>query len=136
MAIDKVTEKMCLCVGLGNAAAINNNLEMYKGMPGVTVCPGPNMAYFSEILSLHRKTDHIYGRTNVVKAANRPHMFIKELGMYISHLKERLAACSESISEKQRSYLVQFRENLLEGVGHYKNLLSQFPEMLEEAGNR
>lgn len=136
MAIDKVTEKMCLCVGLGNAAAINNDLEMYKGMPGVTVCPGPNMAYFSEILSLHKMTDHIYGRTNVVKVAHRPHMFIKELGMYIGHLKERFAACSESISEKQRSYLVQFQENLLEGVEHYKNLLSQFPEMLEEAGNR
>src|SRR3989339_1993770 len=56
---DKVVDKACLCVGLGNSAMLKNNLEIKGNSKGVSVCPGPNMAYFDKILSLREMVDHI-----------------------------------------------------------------------------
>lgn len=45
---DKIVDKSCICVGLGTAALMENNLDMRTEGEGVSVCPGPNMAYFSK----------------------------------------------------------------------------------------
>src|SRR3989304_5858467 len=43
---DKIVDKACICVGLGNSAMLKNNLEIKGNSKGVSICPGPNMAYF------------------------------------------------------------------------------------------
>src|SRR5690606_450705 len=80
---DSIVEKACLCVGLTVSALIVNKLDHKKEGSGVSVCPGPNMAYFSQIVSLKKMVDHIYGRMNLIVRNDRPHMFVKELSMYI-----------------------------------------------------
>ncbi|MBT8260113.1 MAG: hypothetical protein KJN82_02270, partial [Bacteroidia bacterium] len=45
---DKVTEKSCICVGLGTSALLVHDVETKKEGKGIAVCPGPNMAYFSK----------------------------------------------------------------------------------------
>ncbi|MHB1277520.1 MAG: hypothetical protein ACYC1Q_03915, partial [Bacteroidia bacterium] len=62
----RITEKSCICVGLGTAALLVNDLSTKREGKGVSICPGPNLAYFSRIMSLREVTGHIYGRINVI----------------------------------------------------------------------
>ena len=44
---DQITDKTCLCMGLAAAAVINYEVNTRESK-GVSICPGPNMAYFSD----------------------------------------------------------------------------------------
>jgi hypothetical protein len=122
---EKVTVKSCICVGLGTSALKVNNLETKVEGEGVSVCPGPNMAYFSQTLSLKKMVDHIYGRANVINRTDRPNMFIKELNMYVDYLKNLAAEKTKPLEEKQKRYLTKFQSNLNEGISYYKNMFSK-----------
>jgi hypothetical protein len=118
-----VLDKECLCVGLSNAAAINYDEEFVSNMPAVNICPGPNIANFSQVVSLHTMTDHIYGRTNIISNTNRPHMFIAELYLYLDYLKEQLE--SDTLAgqfEKKKKYYASFCKNLSDGIRYYQQL--------------
>ncbi len=119
--LQEVLDKECLCIGLSNAAVKTYNLQPFKKLESVNVCPGPNIAYFSEIISLKRMVDHIYGRTNVIHAG-RPHMFIKELHLYVAYWTELLAEARGSIDNKRKAYIQHFYENLISGIAYYRNL--------------
>ena len=127
-AFDKIVEKACICVGLGTPAYLNNDIDIKGIGPGVSICPGPNMAYFDKIVSLKEMTDHIYGRLNIISRKDRPHMFIKELGLYLDFLKDKIEDAQKNISEKQATYFEKFRKNLNEGMDYYKNLFVEFDQ--------
>src|SRR5665647_178829 len=118
-----VLDKECLCVGLSNAAAISYKETFIKNMNAVTICPGPNIANFSKIVSLQTMTDHIYGRKNILTNTNRPHMFIAELHLYIDYLKEQLEddTRTEQFSKKKK-YYASFYQNLRDGITYYQQL--------------
>lgn len=118
---NKIIEKSCLCVGLSTPALINNKIET-KGKDGVSVCPGPNMAYFSKLMKLKEITDHIYGRTNLLSGSDRPNMFVKELTLYLDYLKTKIDETSSSLNKKQEKYLVNFSKNLDEGINYYQEV--------------
>jgi hypothetical protein len=122
---NKVVGKSCICVGLGTSALLVNHLDTRIEKPGVSVCPGPNMAYFSEVMTLKEMVDHIYGKINVIKRKDRPHMFIKELMIYIDYLKNKIDETSVPWSEKQHEYFITFRDNLDKGIQYYKELASK-----------
>ena len=137
-----VVAKECLCVGLSNPAAINYEQTFIKKLNAVTICPGPNIANFSKVVSLQTMTDHIYGRKNIVTNANRPHMFIAELHLYIDFLKEQL---EEDIYTEQflkrKKYYVSFYQNLINGIIYYRQLpnmpginRNEFLKALDNAG--
>lgn len=121
---DKIVEKSCICVGLGTSALLVNDLDTKIEGKGVSVCPGPNMAYFSEVVSLKAMSDHIYGRDTVLKRTDRPHMFIKELGMYIDYFGKMVADIKQPIDDRQRKQLLNFRDNLNNGITYYRDLFS------------
>ena len=121
-------QKECLCTGLCNSVAKNYDFTFVKKMDFVTVCPGPNLAYFSGKYSLQELTDHIYGRTNVL-SGYRPHMFIKELQLYIDYLKE-LADSTDFSNKREVKKFSRFTQNLEEGIDYYKNLF--FREVIKE----
>lgn len=121
--LNEVLEKECLCIGLSNAAAITYDEPFIKNLPSVNICPGPNIANFSKIVSLQTMTDHIYGRTNILTNPNRPHMFIAELNLYMDYLKEQLEADNFSGQLlKKKKYYVSFFKNLNEGIKYYRYL--------------
>jgi hypothetical protein len=120
--LNKITEKSCVCVGLGTSAMLAYNLDTKSEGEGVSICPGPNMAYYSKIMSLKNITDHIYGRDNMITRSDRPNLFIKELNIYINYLKEKLEAFKASVNKKDEKYLLTFTSNLNEGIMYYKNL--------------
>ena len=98
---DEVVEKSCICVGLGTSALIVNGLDTRVEGDGVSVCPGPNMAYFSKTVTLKEMTDHIYGRSNVISRTDRPNMFIKELSCYIDFLKVKIEGTKAPSTNEQ-----------------------------------
>lgn len=116
-----VVSKECLCIGLMNSAVHVYNLPPVKKLEAVTVCPGPNIAYFSKIVSLQAMTDHIYGRTDLVTGRQRPHMFIKELHLNVDYLKEQIEGLRDR-NEKILKEITNFGNQLLSAVAYYRKL--------------
>ncbi|MEX0994143.1 MAG: hypothetical protein WD599_01360, partial [Balneolaceae bacterium] len=82
-----VMEKTCLCQHLGTGSLIR--LGILKPSYGrQAICPGPNIAWFDRSYTLEEMTDHIYGRRESLVPENRPHMFAKELVMYVDYVEE------------------------------------------------
>lgn len=122
--IQAMMEKSCLCVGLSSPALMEKGIPVKGEQQGVVVCPGPNMAYFTEEVSLNRMVRHIYGNDNVITVQHRPHMFIKELELYVKHLEKEVTNSTEA-NAQQLKKLKTFKQNLLEGIGYYQNLFAE-----------
>jgi len=118
----EITDKSCLCIGLANAGLIDKNIKAKETKQGVLVCPGPNMAYFDKKISLKNMIQHIYGKTNVMHVTERPHMFVKELEMYVKYFNEKLESFFKSPDKKQEKYLTKFYNNLMDGIVYYHDL--------------
>ena len=121
----EVLDKDCLCINLSNAAPVTYKVPFLKKLQAVTICPGPNISYFSKIVSLKKMTDHIYGRDNIITAKNRPHVFINELKLYISYFKELLVAPFDAADKKRNRYLTDFYNRLQSGIEYYKEIVGQ-----------
>jgi hypothetical protein len=119
-----ITDKSCLCVGLSNSALMENDLPVKGQQQGVVICPGPNLAYFDKEVSLSLMTRHIYGNENILADAERPHMFLKELKMYIDNLKKELASSLNSVTELQIKKWKTYKANLEAGIAYYENLFT------------
>ncbi len=121
-AFDKIVEKECLCDGLSNSFYKKFNLSARAQNEGVSVCPGPNLAYFDRTYSLEEMVGHIYGKNNVVEM-ERPHLFIKELGLYVEHFEKLHAEADDS--PKTARQLKKFEANLLAGIKYYEDIASE-----------
>lgn len=121
---ERVLSKECLCVGLSNSALVDHDAGPIPGNSmAVSICPGPNIVYFSKVASLKEMTDHIYGRGNLLNPGYRPHFFIKELFLYVDYLRERVEEES-SIDEKKMKYYQTFCQNLISGIEYYHHAFS------------
>ena len=129
--LNKITEKTCTCVGLGTSALLAYGLDTKVEGEGVSVCPGPNMAYYSKVMSLKEMTNHIYGRLNVITRDDRPNMFIKELNIYIDYLKNKFEETKGELDKKQEKYFTNFSTNLKEGISYYNNLFTTVKDTFE-----
>ncbi|MFD1601132.1 hypothetical protein ACFSJW_22300 [Flavobacterium artemisiae] len=118
----KITEKSCLCVGLANASYLENDIKIKGQAQGVVICPGPNLAYFDQEVSLNDMMHHIYGHKSVLRTPNRPNLFIKELRMYVDYLRNEIQSFSGEFSNAQLKKWNAFKSNLLDGIEYYKNL--------------
>lgn len=126
--IETVLSKECLCIGLSNSAALNYNTFFLKNLTAVTICPGPNIAYFDKKVSLQEMVDHIYGRIDLLANKYRPDLFTKELHLYVDYFKEQVDELTESFQEKKQKYVTEFKKNLEEGIAYYKKLAPALAE--------
>ena len=120
-------------MGLSNSAAIKYEEKFVRTLTAVTICPGPNIVNFSRVVSLQTMTDHIYGRTDILTNHGRPHMFITELRLYITYLKEQLE--NDSYSDqlpKRMKYYSAFIQNLREGIKYYRKMSNTITEAQEK----
>lgn len=125
-------QKECLCEGLTNPAYLANDISPDFRHPGVSICPGPNIAYFKEVVSLKKMVAHIYGKENLLKGVKRPNLFIKELKMYTDYLENKLSHFNHETDKKQISYYRTFRENMQEGIAYYRDLFTRYESKLRE----
>ncbi len=124
-AYNKIIEPECLCVGLGISTLESKNIKV-RPTDKVTICPGPNLAYFSKTATLKEMVDHIYGRINLLDERNRPHMFMKELKMYLDIFKERVDEFLKDIDNtKEKKQLIKFQKNIFDGINYYKELFAE-----------
>lgn len=131
------TQKACLCEGLTVSALTVNHIDLPKLSKAVSVCPGPNLAYYSRISTLREMVDHIYGRLNIMTDPQRPNMFIKELQLYIDYYQrlieknvDELHDRVDTLQGKARTLLHDFHTNLVDGIAYYRGLL---PDIREES---
>jgi hypothetical protein len=119
----EVLEKDCLCEGLGASALLKDGLKPAHNLKAVSICPGPNLAYFSGIFSLQQMVDHIYGRINILNSVKRSNLFVNELRMYVKYFDDELKKNKESLTSKKVRSLQLFQSNLLQGIAYYKELV-------------
>lgn len=132
LAVAKMTERECLCEGLSNSTYLANEITPDSPRTGVSICPGPNLAYFNKIASLKEMVDHIYGRVNLLQGVNRPNLFVKELRMYADYLENKLVELRHAYDEKQASYYRTFRKNMQDGISYYKELFTKCDAKMKE----
>ena len=121
---DEVVAKTCLCTGLVTSVLLVNGLPTIAGNDGASICPGPNMAYFKNTMTLREITDHIYGRKSIVFTTERPNMFIKELHIYFDYLTDLIEKSKVTVTKKEKNRLTKFGENLQEGINYYYTLFN------------
>lgn len=125
-----VTEKVCLCEGLCASTYLKYNIAKPKENTAVAICPGPNLAYFSDVYSFDEMVGHIYGKINLLGQVERPHVFIKELNLYIDYLQEDIKQQLQHFSDKKKKQLNGFKLQLTEGINYYNKL---FAEVADQA---
>ena len=128
---EEITDKVCLCMGLSAAAVVTNDIQTRESK-AVSICPGPNMAYFDKLLSLEDMTKHIYGLENFMNRTDRPNMFIKELNLYMDYLKNKLEEAKKDWNKKQEKYFNRFFENMNDGITYYNNMFESVKDKYEQ----
>jgi hypothetical protein len=121
-ALNEVLEKDCLCEGLSAPAILNAGETPRRNLSAVTICPGPNLAYFKGVFSLKEMVGHIYGKLNINLDAERPHVFVKELQLYMQYLKAEMEKALPEGNQKFEVYVEKFKKNLESGIQYYHEL--------------
>lgn len=119
---NQITAKTCLCEGLAISAYLKYNIKRPKESAAVSICPGPNTAYFKGSYTLKEMVDHIYGR-RVLALKNRPHIFLNELQLYIDYLKSLIKNGVGDV--KRQKVTSRFKEQLLQGITYYRTITKE-----------
>lgn len=119
---DQITAKTCLCEGLAISAYLKYNIKRPKESAAISICPGPNTAYFKGSYTLKEMVDHIYGR-RVLALKNRPHIFLNELQLYIDYLKSLIKNGVGDV--KRQKVTSRFKEQLLQGITYYRTITKE-----------
>ncbi len=124
----RIMEKDCLCDGLAAPALIKNNIKNKYKLKATTICPGPNLAYFSHISTLQEMVSHIYGRADVLNSLFRPNLFVNELRLYMDYFGKEIDLRKRGLSERKDSYFRVFQENLQNGIQYYQDIVPRMKE--------
>jgi hypothetical protein len=114
-----VLSKSCICHDLAGGATRKHGIDP-QASPAI--CCGPNIVNFSKLATLEEMVGHIYGRLSLLTNPQRPHMFVRELMLYIDYMGKEIDHCSRGIEKRATKYFSQFRENLLSGIEHYRQV--------------
>lgn len=140
---EDLLEKQCICDHLGNGALIALGIVEEKNAPQ-SICPGPNIAWFNREYTLREMIDHIYGRRPSLVSSERPHMFAKEIVMYVDYFEKLIKHCH--YAHRELDALAEYKRNLEDGMDYclqiarekpypYENLAS-IPPCVEEQRKR
>ena len=129
-ARERVLVKSCICHDLAGGATLKYRID-----PAATpaICCGPNIVNFSRIATLEEMVGHIYGRMSLLSRPDRPHMFLRELALYIDFLraeieKHRRGDDSGLPASVNPKYFHEFKNNMVAGIGHYRAFARQLAE--------
>jgi len=122
-AVDDVQARACICVDLAGGPLLKHGLSSNAR---TAVCCGPNIVNFNRVATLREMVDHIYGRLSLFTDPERPHMFIKELSLYVAQLQGGLARNSSCLLDQTAAYFADFIQNLQHGVEYYRKLAADF----------
>ena len=127
---EAVLAKACVCHEVGGTALLKHDIDP-SAKPAV--CCGPNIVNFSKLATLQGMVSHIYGRLSLLTNPDRPHLFIRELAIYVEHLRTEFEKYSLDLSSRAPKYFREFKENLLCGIEYYRSRAEHF---VDEKRNR
>ena len=125
---DSILNKSCICHDLGGGAKLKYGIDAHAKP---AVCCGPDIAYFARIASLEEMIGHIYGKLSSLADAERAHMFIEELRLYVERLRAEVEDLSMGLVDITEKYIVEFKENLLNGIDYYRDMARQLVDYQE-----
>lgn len=128
-ATDCVLHKSCICHDLSGSFTVKYGIDPEAK---TAICSGPNIAYFSKLTSLHEMVDHIYGHISLMTRSDRPHVFVQELRIYIEHLRTEIDRVSRGVLDKTPKYFMEFKQNLLDGIAHYREIAGHLKDQKEQ----
>ena len=114
--LKKVYEKECICDFLGNGALLALGIAKNPEKAPQSICPGPNGAWFNDTYTLETMMGHFYGKTDSIVPAERPHVFAKEISMYVDYYEEQAAQSDKSTKSIKK--LDSIKENLESGMAY------------------
>jgi hypothetical protein len=120
----KVVKKTCLCDHLGNGALINLGIKKEEKAPQA-ICPGQNISWFNREYSLMEMMAHFYNKQKSLVSKDRPHMFAKEIQMYVDYF-DRLIKKSD-LNERTTKTLNEFYENMKSGMEYCRTFSQKQP---------
>jgi hypothetical protein len=129
----EITEKACLCQGLSDTAMKKTGFKRKSEKKAVTICPGPNIAYFDKKISLNTMVNHIYGKKTIIARKDRVNFFLKELILYIDYFKDKLNENRLSGSDASTKQMNTYRNNILNGIDYYKKLFKEYGNQITES---
>jgi hypothetical protein len=121
---EKVVVKNCICDHLGNGALIALGIADEKNSPQ-SICPGPNIEWFDKFYTLKEMVDHIYGRGPSLVSSTRPHMFAKEIEMYMDDFEKQVL--SSSYTKKEVIAILEYKKNLEDGLDFCTKIAKKIP---------
>ncbi len=124
MVEEDVLAKTCLCRDLAGGAELNSGIN---DDAATAVCTGPNIVNFSRVATLKEMVDHIYGRISLLTNPDRPHMFIREIELYVDYVGKEFRRFALGLSARKESYFNEVKENLRSGVEYYAGLIDRLP---------
>jgi hypothetical protein len=122
---ERILAKACICHELSGNATIPLGIDPDAN---ATVCCGPGIVDFSKISTLQEMVDHIYGRISLLTSSGRPHVFVKELGLYVEYLRKEIDSFPIGLAVNSSSFLEGMRENLFKGIEYYQTLSGELVE--------
>ncbi|MCH7887507.1 MAG: hypothetical protein IIA58_06060 [Candidatus Marinimicrobia bacterium] len=120
---EHVLAKACLCRDLAVPATQKLNV---KRDGRTLICCGPGIISFSKKTTLEEMVDHIYGRISLLTDSNRPHMFIKELKLYVEYIRKEVEQYKLELSNRTPKYFREFKKNIKDGIEYYITLVEDF----------
>jgi hypothetical protein len=121
---EDVLAKTCLCRDLAGGAELSSGIN---DDAATAICTGPNIVNFSRVASLKEMVDHIYGRISLLTNPDRPHMFIREIELYVDYVGKEFRRFALGLSARKESYFSEVKENLRSGVDYYAGLIDRLP---------
>lgn len=130
-ALADVLVKACICHELGGSVMRVHGIDA-DARPAV--CCGLAAIDFSRPAKLEEIIDHIYGRMDLMTNPQRPHMFIRELNLYVTLLLEAEQDFEITPPDAVTTrYWQDYKKELLEGMSWYRELVATIPADQREA---
>jgi hypothetical protein len=126
----EVLSRSCICHDLAGGATVKYNID-----PQATtaICPSPNLINFKKLMTIKEMVNHVYGRCSMLATKERAHMFITELQLQITYLKDELKRASLGLPTRSQQKLAEVKKNLNQGIEYYKQLTTaKAKEMFKE----
>jgi hypothetical protein len=120
---EQVLAKACICHELGGGALLKHGIRKSAYS---AICPSLSILHFKAVHSLEEMVGHIYGRWSLIKDQLRPHMFIREISIYIDYLHRELDRMTVLGDSRKPGYYAEFKANLLRGIEYYQQTFHEY----------
>ncbi len=120
---EKVLAKACICNDLAGGVFLKRGIN---AKATTAICPGPNLFYFQQRLTLRTLVDHIYGR-KVLELKGRPHVFLNELRLHLNFWKKDVEQLKAGKKGRSAKVLIKVKEVILNGINYYKQIFYKNP---------